>query len=490
MRNTFVSEYQPFRARRAANGHPVERGCSCQSHAGAREAEVWQPGQTDVLERFDGPEHRQIGDLAVGKLPTTIVYDERGYTLTFGEMIALAGDLFDDYFEIKELSRTVLGRQQLRWALWMAMGKTGPEPYADPAIKDRVEEDYLALAGRNISHYSAGGTAWATYFKWHSIALVNALDAGIESSEKHWREALSREAFALHFLTDSFSSGHVRTPRREMEEWYTQKFPDAVNRFVNRFASFMYAELKKRNAELRVSGAIPVVQYLPKYFTERNSRNDLGRQMKKFSLDDPIALALHDIDNEQGLPVISAVDPSGRPVKGGYRWTAFGDGKLGEPDPRSKRPETRNMLVSAVKASMNDLSLVRAAGAKHRGRKLSQPQRLAIIKMALGVKPGTLWNKVAAGAYLPKEDKSRSTPAPEWRWGKLAPQVYGRVDHAIKTRFADAFFKKAAAARRQGPTTALKVIKIGGIGDSIEAFARMLQTKGITFFEEFLGKAR
>lgn len=491
MKDAFVFEAQPFGIAHEINDEYRRRRCNChnRSEVQAGESELYQPYQSDVQDRFGGPEHRLIGDLGAAKLPTTIVYDEKGTTLTVGEMIALAGDLFDDYFQMKELARTAAGRGQLRWALWKALDGKGPEPNVPEATKDKVKEEYLALAGRNISHYLTGGTSWATYFKWHSKAMVHALDAGIDSDEKVWREAISKEAFALHFLTDSFSSGHIRTPRAEMEAWYAAKYGNAVNKFVDKFASLMYGELKKRNRELRYPGKIPFLGLLPKYFTERTIKRDMKQEMKKFSLDDPIALALHDIDNEKGLHVISSVDPNGRPVKGGYKWIAFGDGKLGELSPDSKRPETQNMVVSAVRASLNELKLIRIAGGQNKRRQLTQSQRLAIMKKALGITE--LWNKVAAGKFLPKEDKSgNNSPLPEWRWGKIDQLVYDRVDKEVKTTFAQAFFDKAAAERKKGPKTALGVIKIGGTADGLFAFAKTLQTKGIRFFEEFLGNAR
>jgi hypothetical protein len=215
----------------------------------------------------------------------------------------------------------------------------------------------------------------------------------------------------------------------------------------------------------------------------------MGKEMKKFSLDDPIALALHDIDNENGLPVISPVDPAGRPVKGGYRWHAFGDGKLGALSPTSKKPETQNMAVSAVKASLKELQLVRAAGAKHKGKtQMSHAQRLAIMKGALGITG--LWNKVAAAAYWPKEDTSRSSKPLEWRWGKMDQQVYDRVSKDVSTRIAKAFRDKAAAERLKGPKIVAKAIKIEGTADALYAFSEMLRKKGIKFYEELLGKAR
>src|SRR5262245_15144167 len=140
MRDAVVTEYQPFRERKIMSRGSAGHRCRCHEIE-VDESEVYQPMQPDTVDRFGGPEHRQIGALGVGKIPTTIVYDERGTTLTFGEVVALAGDLFDDYFQMKELSRTPGGRSQLRWALWKAMNEVGPEPIVPQAIKDKVNED-------------------------------------------------------------------------------------------------------------------------------------------------------------------------------------------------------------------------------------------------------------------------------------------------------------------------------------------------------------
>ena len=138
--------------------------------------------------------------------------------------------------------------------------------------------------------------------------LVSALTSGIESNDKAWRDALSKEAFALHFLTDSFSSGHVRHPRSEMAAWYAKNYPDAMHRLANKFASFMHEELKKRNRELRYTSIIPVLQLLPRYMTEKSAKSKLGKKLKQFSLDDIVADALHDYDNENGLDVVSQLN--------------------------------------------------------------------------------------------------------------------------------------------------------------------------------------
>ena len=164
MKDAFVFEAEPFEIT-AEQGYEYEsHSCGCKIGCGSKsaEGELDEYGESEAFDRFSGPEHRLIGDLGAAKLPTTIVYDEKGTTLTVGEMISLAGDMFDDYFQMKELARTAAGRGQLRWALWKALDGKGPEPRVPQATKDKVNEDYLALAGRNISHFLTGGTSWAT----------------------------------------------------------------------------------------------------------------------------------------------------------------------------------------------------------------------------------------------------------------------------------------------------------------------------------------
>jgi len=479
--------------------------CSC-GHNSARQynAEMYDPpGEQSVLQHFAGPEHRRIGDEAFGNLPTTVVYDEKGTTLTVGEMIAIAGDYFEDYFQMKELARTAKGRLVLKCALAKATDQPCNLPKNYESISTEVEDEYRRLAGKNVTHFSAGGTAWATYLKWHTAAMVHAFDAGNESDPKAWREAISKEAFAFHFLTDSFSSGHVRTPRIEMEEWYAAKYPDAMVRLIAMFGSFMYDQLRKRNTKLNIVGAIPVLGFLPRYFVQKSARGNVQPTLRKFSLDDLLADAIHDYDGDNGLDVVSQLDSTGKAVRGGHHWTAYGDGKLFAPAiPVQAKPghppfdfrkseETRKMVKAAVKASMNELQVIRQAGRKNGGRKVVD--RVALMKKALNIPPG-LWNKFAAGGYIPKEDRTSTrntklTPGGplEWRWGQLSTIAYSTVDQLVKTRYAGHF---ARAASLQDDKVKFKGVTIGGVKASINAFSLLLKSDGITIMEKLVGKAR
>jgi hypothetical protein len=66
---------------------------------------------------------------------------------------------------------------------------------------------YLELSAINWDHF--GHDARITYVAGHSVALEAAKDGNLQL-------AYAMNAFADHFLEDSFSSGHLRTPRRAL----------------------------------------------------------------------------------------------------------------------------------------------------------------------------------------------------------------------------------------------------------------------------------
>ncbi|HJU40827.1 MAG TPA: hypothetical protein VJ724_14750, partial [Tahibacter sp.] len=66
---------------------------------------------------------------------------------------------------------------------------------------------YMQLAAVNWDHF--GSHAVAAYQAGHQVALLTAASGD-------YLRAYAMEAFACHFLTDLFSSGHLRTPRQSL----------------------------------------------------------------------------------------------------------------------------------------------------------------------------------------------------------------------------------------------------------------------------------
>src|SRR4029450_13898713 len=80
-----------------------------------------------------------------------------------------------------------------------------------------------------------------------------------------------------------------------------------------------------------------------------------GSALESFSLGDLVSLAMHDYDNVQGVPVISACGPDGTPVAGGFRWVAMGDNQIGSGGGSGNAAVTFEMASSAVKVSRAEL---------------------------------------------------------------------------------------------------------------------------------------
>ena len=466
---------------------------------GEWEGAPFEPG----LEQFDGSEHKWIGDKGSGGVKTALVYGAANTPLTFGDVVALAGDMYASYYDLAEKSRKPGGRAELAWALWLALKvPKAPEPRAyvaakgedvvetkkrEDAVKKDVGDRYLALAAENISHFSAGGTGAATYMKWHLAAMANALAAGQNGDDHQWRIAIGKEAFGDHFLTDIFSAGHVRTPRAEIKEWYRQHGLGSSAPFVNYMAEFMLSRLRGRNPWLN----IPIVSGLALGVLQTRVRDLGGEALQSVSLGDIVSLALHDLDNE-GLDVVSKVDSTGLRFANGKHWRAIGDSHLPAPQRGEARAiaDTRAMVTAAVVVSLRDLARVREAGRRIGKRNLSAPASAQAIKDAL---KGTLF---PALDYVPKEDmSSKSNPTLtstsgradlEWRWGQLGPKAYDSVNKAVKGQIQANL--EAKIEEVDDPATASLGIKIHGTKPALRAFVSHLQKEGIKALERAVDK--
>lgn len=76
---------------------------------------------------------------------------------------------------------------------------------------------YLRLAAENFDHF--GRMAWAAYEAGHRVAREQAAEARKRSGDEAAAmldTAYAMNAFADHFLTDLFSAGHLRVPRKEL----------------------------------------------------------------------------------------------------------------------------------------------------------------------------------------------------------------------------------------------------------------------------------
>jgi len=206
---------------------------------------------------FEYKEHSYIGDA----IKLTLVDGEpvaasshrlrlpNGLDLTYGQINALAGDFYGTHDPISD-GRDDQDRSTRFLAAYDPLANGGPRQPKEagdildvlqaeidavntalvnhqnpsvtystlPDVTSKLEEitsgrsgipSYLELARINWDHF--GVDARTTYNTGHAIAIQRAIDGDLEG-------AYALNAFADHFLQDSFSSGHLRTPRRQLHK--------------------------------------------------------------------------------------------------------------------------------------------------------------------------------------------------------------------------------------------------------------------------------
>ena len=200
--------------------------------------------------RFAASEHRHIGKTIYMKDEFKILTLPNGVEIKFEQIIALAGDFYglpespiiDPRKEEKEddsgrdvrfrnayetLARAPKDKLQkeLNKLLATLDKETEEGSIVDSETWDKItggkwffglpvkEGRMLELAENNHDHFLP--CAKDAYLTGHQLAIEKAREASIFPQDPALRkkllhEAFSMEAFACHFLTDSFASGHIR----------------------------------------------------------------------------------------------------------------------------------------------------------------------------------------------------------------------------------------------------------------------------------------
>lgn len=195
-----------------------------------------------------------------------------GLALTYGQINALAGDFYGTHNPISDGKSD--GDRSTRFLLaYDTLAKGGPRQpkeandilavlqaevdavnialmnHQDPSVAYsnlpdaslKLEEitsgrsdipSYLGLARINWDHF--GDDARTVYNTGHALAIQKAMDGDLEG-------AYALNAFADHFLEDSFSSGHLRTPRRLLHK-PLDVTADACAKVRTNFPFCLYAE--------------------------------------------------------------------------------------------------------------------------------------------------------------------------------------------------------------------------------------------------------
>ncbi|KAL8786295.1 MAG: hypothetical protein Q9213_002890 [Squamulea squamosa] len=171
----------------------------------------------------------------------------------------------------------------------------------------------------NMDHF--GDMAWDTYKAGHAEALKIAKEgfasrnAGkVEEASEKLKAAYIYDAFALHYLSDQFASGHTRTPRMELNR------PSSMREFCSTPANSL-ANVRKEKVKAIVANTTG--------FASRGSWDSMTGYM-------------HECDNATGLRV--------RNLKG-ESWIAYGDSEYFLEANRINRLRS----VECVQTSINEV---------------------------------------------------------------------------------------------------------------------------------------
>ncbi len=463
------------------------------------------PSDRPAVQRFGSREHRQIGDTAVAgtavagtvvagtvvagtagaRQTTNLRYgDGPAEVLTYGEVVALSGDYFGSLSEMETLAAGAAGREQIRYARWKALyGGQEPEPAVSPAARTAVNNRYFDLAARNVSHFSAGGTAGSTYEEGHRVALRRAFLAGLHGSADEFQAAMTAEAACQHYLTDMFSGGHVRTPRQDIRQWYGANYGDSPDRLKALLVGRLITHLNQLDHDQ--------LQHIPDMFirpkVERILEDMAGPALRAFSLGDIVSLALHNDDNTHGVPVTSAVDASGR--SSGTPWVAYGDGNLNEPAAAG----TLAMVTAAARASITEVERLRQAGAAQAGGAADGTRAGGMTEPAMADAEIGALGPFRALSYVPHAASGVPTgTAPPWQWGSFTAEIRHAVDETVRGEIGGTV---ANVARGVGDADGLVHNDVGWpIGAihlharaAVERIAAELRQRGLAVIVEAIG---
>jgi hypothetical protein len=235
-------------------------------------AKLMRPVPGAPMPQFEGGEHTAIGDSILLRFsandPGTPAYQvqlliQTGLSLTYGQIVALAGDFYGIPDEPIADGATPADRRQRFQNCYntLASGSVAEcqeiltimqreitevnaalnQGLPASTVYDRLGNDlnkawnkatgggsllsdfippgrYLNLSSTNWDHF--GEWAVLAYQAGHAVALGQAITAHNIIDPTQARAALAKayamNAFADHFLSDLFSAGHIRNPRRQI----------------------------------------------------------------------------------------------------------------------------------------------------------------------------------------------------------------------------------------------------------------------------------
>jgi hypothetical protein len=393
------------------------------------------------LQRFVGWEHERIGnagsmaqcrssDPSQCRTSPILIEVAPGVRLTWGQVVALAGDEFETVEELQFYAAAAspsgagddATRGRLRAAMrhdldWRPAGTNAiPAGLYDggDAARRASESHFNELAMRNVDHFPDDHRAEDAWRRHHHWAVVEALEAGRGSSGRSLNQAYLYEAFGDHFLTDMFSAGHIRTPRSRIVSWYENTWRPRAKDGVKWFLLGQYLQHQ----------FIPPERMLELYRTygpTLDSALDLLFSKLTPAVSGAVSGTIHDYEGDHGVLVTA-------PIAFGAQWTTYGDASLPGASGRGARTSGRaeSLAVAAIGAARNHLDIAfevgRQIAAEGAGGSTTDMYRRLEQR-------GVTYPYTEVMNFVPRAIAG-GTPVPwsHWRWGQMDRWMYDQVN--------------------------------------------------------------
>ncbi|QLY23869.1 hypothetical protein [Bdellovibrio sp. KM01] len=174
---------------------------------------------------------------------------------------------------------------------------------------------YLGVVTKNYNHF--GWYNMKDYVKYHQQAIDKALksyalkDSNPEKSLLLYQQAMIANAYADHYLTDAFASGHVRVPRVQVVEWAKANLEGFLKKNRGDLITMLLHDNESKNLKTGVEEAFPVSNA---YGDEWETRGDGHLQIDENPLD-PVRLhpehAVRESVKEVLVAALYGVEPKG-----------------------------------------------------------------------------------------------------------------------------------------------------------------------------------
>jgi len=175
------------------------------------------------------------------------------------------------------------------------------------------------------------------YRYYHLRALATAAKLGAANQDVS--SAYAEEAFGCHFLTDSFSAGHVRTERDSIQSYWNTKHPMFFLNLKGVMAEEVAIRLAAGYTALGRQVRTDVIYDPPVFDGAKDVISKTLDGLVPLGLGDLVSGALHDYDNKNGVRVESE----------GQAAIIYGDGNLG-------RGDTKQLAVGAVRRGAGEVT--------------------------------------------------------------------------------------------------------------------------------------